>query len=562
MIKTQINIPSDDKLTPILSEMSGIVTGSEVLRASPNLIPSLYSGPPIHTWAMNHAKGELTEALTERFMTEGFFERTGNWVPGTPASIGRTGIDGLLFKTDTKGYVRDMMVTETKYGSSKLGNTKDGVQMGTRWVQQRLHQTSEMYQRLYEAAENGISKGTFRGSKMSSNSVHVPLRNGEQAIVWKKNGKVYYYTKSQVQPNEVRTQIGRTKTYVQAAAEGRISIKTRIFRYKVDGNEHVFTLCDTKTGIEKTYRGKFENLPPRMQRLIKHEFEKLFSKGRSPEEARKLAEKACKDPDFFRSMNRDARWSWRQGFDVNTIRLAGGAFVITAAISALMDWQRGQRIDWEKALVTGTLGGTSAAAGYYVGTQIQSLLYATKAGQSILRSIPIRSLAGKSGTSLLGGVAGGAATQAIFLYGLYFLGYSDLKSANRCMIAGGLGTAGGAGAAATAMALVVANGSAGTGAAIAGLAGMAQTNAAMAVLGGGTIASGGGGMALGATVLSGGTAVVVIAVMAGTMVVFKKLDEKEQRTVLEGRLEITNKRVAEGRQVEWTHNSPPLCFDA
>jgi hypothetical protein len=245
---------------------------------------------------------------------------------------------------------------------------------------------------------------------------------------------------------------------------------------------------------------------------------------------------------------------------VNTIRLAGGAFVISATISAIMDWQRGQSIDWGKALATGSLGGTSATTGYYVGTQIQALLYATKAGQSILRSMPIRSLAGKSGSALLGGVVGGTATQAVFLYGLYFLGYSDLRSANRAMIAGGLGTIGGTGASAATMALVVKFGSAGTGIAISELAGVTQTNAAMAVLGGGTIANCGGGMAIGALV-SGGIVLASFAVVwAGTMVVFKKRDEKEQRTILEGRLEITKQRVSEGRQDEWTHNTPSIVF--
>jgi len=115
-------------------------------------------------------------------------------------------------------------------------------------------------------------------------------------------------------------------------------------------------------------------------------------------------------------------------------------------------------------------------------------------------------------TSLLSSMAGGVATSAFLSYGAYFLGYADLKTANRQMIIGTAST--GAGAAFTCGAMWVATtwGTAGTGTAISSLSGAAASNAAMAWLGGGTVASGGGGMAAGAAVLTGGAAIAIAGV--------------------------------------------------
>ena len=126
-------------------------------------------------------------------------------------------------------------------------------------------------------------------------------------------------------------------------------------------------------------------------------------------------------------------------------------------------------------------------------------------------------------------LSGNLVTGAMFSYGAYFLGYSDLRTANRNMIATAGGTAVGALAGVTAMGVVSTFATASTGTAISALSGAAATNATLAWFGGGAIAAGGGGMALGAAVLTGGTAAVVMAAGAGIMYLFHLDDENTER---------------------------------
>ncbi len=136
------------------------------------------------------------------------------------------------------------------------------------------------------------------------------------------------------------------------------------------------------------------------------------------------------------------------------------------------------------------------------------------------------------------GMVGGA----VSAYGSYFLGYGNLKSANRSMVASAAsyGTYAIGGAYLGATALLPATSIAGiigatasTGTAISGLSGAALTNATLAWIGGGTLASGGGGMAAGTALLTtvSATGVGIVAVGIGVSVtyLYTLSDEKVER---------------------------------
>ena len=111
---------------------------------------------------MNPIKGYFTESLMETFVTKGFLHETGKWVSGTPARIGNKGIDGLFFHTDRSGNIRDLLVEEAKYGSSKLGMTASGRQMSESWINPRLNQIKNIYAKLAkELSDNKVHRGSI-----------------------------------------------------------------------------------------------------------------------------------------------------------------------------------------------------------------------------------------------------------------------------------------------------------------------------------------------------------------------------------------------------------------
>jgi hypothetical protein len=67
---------------------------------------------------------------------------------------GQTGIDGVYKNASPPP---DYIITETKYGTSQLGNTADGLQMSDNWVSNRLvDKVGDVDARLIEnAMRNG-----------------------------------------------------------------------------------------------------------------------------------------------------------------------------------------------------------------------------------------------------------------------------------------------------------------------------------------------------------------------------------------------------------------------
>ncbi|MCK5720646.1 MAG: hypothetical protein KAH84_11975 [Thiomargarita sp.] len=194
-----------------------------------------------------------------------------------------------------------------------------------------------------------------------------------------------------------------------------------------------------------------------------------------------------------------------------------GAFELFSQLSS------GQELDLKRLGNMTALGGISTYAGTFTGTLIQ---HSIVNNQSQLLSKLAKS---RSFAPLSSGFTGGMMASAVFAYGAYFLGYSDLKMANRNMIAGGVGAAAGTLASATTFGLIATFGTASTGTAIASLSGAAATNATLAAIGGGTLATGGGGVAAGATILTGGTILIVIGVGASIMYMYNLGDEETER---------------------------------
>ena len=131
-------------------------------------------------------KGQHGRVAHEPHDDGGVFPETGRWIAGTPARIGRTGIDGLFFKTDRLGYVKDMLVAEAKFGQSQLAMTRSGKQFGEAWINTRLLRTAKNYSDLGEQIRsNKLYRATsFARLKAGNRVMVVPLRSNASAHVW------------------------------------------------------------------------------------------------------------------------------------------------------------------------------------------------------------------------------------------------------------------------------------------------------------------------------------------------------------------------------------------
>jgi len=83
----------------------------------------------------NAEKGVFGEAKADEFMAEKGYKK----LNGDPVKVGDEplgqGIDGVWKNPHPPP---DYVITEAKYGSSKLGNTQDGPQMSDKWINNRL----------------------------------------------------------------------------------------------------------------------------------------------------------------------------------------------------------------------------------------------------------------------------------------------------------------------------------------------------------------------------------------------------------------------------------------
>lgn len=416
--------------------------------ASVSHAPLLHEGSTLAHYPMNPIKGRLTESIANRTVSDGFLSGTGKWIPGSPARIGNTGIDGLYFHTDRTGNIRDVLVTEAKYDTSRLSTTTTGRQMGAKWTSERLYRTSRMYSNLKEEISRKSVSRYFKSK--GKNTIKVPLRNGNVAEVWRTNdGLAFFSNDKNVSVVEIELQSRRVSQGLKLRAEGKIPYRSRIIRYKSVGKQHQISITslDAKTGMKnkvEKIEGRYKDLPDKFRKMLHSEFEKVFCKmGKSRLDARKLADSACKDPKFLKSMRRDARWTWKAGLDrqagVVAIKAGCAAFIFDISLRYIVT----KNIYLKQSANIGALGTLSTFVGRYADTQVDTLLCTTRIGQNILKRIPLRAVAGTPIPKLIGNVAGGIAASAVFAYGLYLLGYSDLKTANRTMFASGVGISGG-----------------------------------------------------------------------------------------------------------------------
>ncbi|MDI1476413.1 hypothetical protein [Polyangium sp. y55x31] len=480
----------------------------------------------IEAWRMNAPKGVVGERLMSDIFTRGVAERGGApWCALSPDRPGGTGIDGLFVRVGRNGQLHSLMVTEAKFGSSRLGKTLSGLQMSDAWTRPRLATTA----RLYEDAACAMERGrVLVGAPEGSNSLLVPLGGGHSANVQSTAHGVLVDAPRGVSRHAILKQLQATSSILQRAARGKLAYRTRLFRIEATGDE--FNVCierlDPKTGaplkITAQFRGSYARLPREIRPLLKGAIRQaLVDHGTDPGRAEGLTREVLRNPRVLNQLDLTrARW-WRVGFDRGLVLSVLGATASAGGRALMREVGAGGKIDWKPVLRDVGIAALGAGVGYVTARQVQVLLVATPAGRNIASALAVRG-ASTTAVGALGSAAAGLASSAVVALGLYLSGAIDGRGARVMATAGAAGAVASVALSAGAFATAAAVGTAGTGTAIGTLSGAAFKSAALAWFGCG------GGMAVGGAVLTGGAALVGIAASYGVGALSRHLDERAQ----------------------------------
>ena len=466
-------------------------------------------------------KGGLGESLAERVYLNSVLGRS-RWQSLTPRS-GPQGLDHVFIKTDKLGRPVDLMVAESKFRSSQLGMTADGVQMGHKWTTTRLLALGNRY------ADAALAESAMvRPCPLSARHVcKVQLPDGSTGCFWRHHAKdAWKYDGAAESLASARKQAGLYGEYLQATGQGSISYRTRIFHIQPHGDDLLVTVrqadnLQSSVGVRtlpKTEEFVLKNAwgaKGQISAEVRDDIARTLMRkcGFAEGEARDFSSRLCR---HAAASELAEPFSMASYLARNTALMGGAATLIdmTLQLGTTGTIHAGHTL--ESAGIA-TLGGAAA-----LGTE--QLAMRSAAFRSTMSSVVPTAL----GRTLLRGGVAFAMVDASAGYVRVALGNGTMQEANRNTLVATGASLGGALAGSSALSLMAAYGTASTGTAIATLSGAAATNASLAAFGGGAVAAGGGGMALGAAAIGG--IVTLGAIGAGYLIYkgFELYDEYQE----------------------------------
>ena len=476
------------------------------------------------TIAPTRAKGTLGESFASKVYLRNALNHSG-WHEVSPRSAPQ-GLDHVFIQTDNVGMLRDMLIAESKFGTSRLGNTKDGVQMGESWTNARMRKLAANYQKVSLLTPEVSQKCPLK----PANAIDVILPGEKKVTFWQasKEGEWRFSGTKEDLPNakKLAKQYGE---YMSGAADGKISFRKRVFHIEPKGSDLAVSVYDAADLADSTaYKSAREvtsftlknawSHDARMLRSSKDEIAKMIqgkTQGISDAEARAYAEEVIRHT----SPNGLAK-----GYSLgkSLAKSSGIAGAIGGGLSLGMQALSGEGVSFAQ------IGSSAAilAGSSLVGSTAQIV---SRNSTGIVKSLS-GTLGGVGTASRFvgGGAALGAAfalidAKAFFESNMTAYDFSQSVSLAIC----------GPAASGVVFGLVAAYGTAGTGAAISTLSGAAAYNATMAAIGGGPLAVGGGGMLAGGLALGG----VAVLATAAVYVCFRMYDKSQEEKRIQLKLE-------------------------
>ena len=500
---------------------SGITAYSSMLSNAPAALARTY------VMGSTSAKGIIGESMAAKSFLQTSLQKSGNWHSISPR-IGPNGIDHIFLKIDPETALpKDIIVGESKYNTSQLGITTDGLQLTSRWTSPRLRAMGNRYYQLSNVTT--IQKAPILGGQ---HEMKIVLKNGKEVCFWRMNSNdSWKFSGDHGELKEAQKLAKAYGQYLSAAGEGKIIYRSRLFQIIPQGNDIVVVVKDASrlemlrdaNKLPETRRIVLSNvLEKRLSRDIELEIAKNLKNkfpGYSEKELADLAKK-------INSTARNVITPYGKLHMLGTFAAhAGVASILAVAVDVSIQYFSAGSINAEKVMFTGgtvffgTLGAQYLEAGLTQWCITQGLFKSL--GHTLGCSA---SLLG----STLSSATGGFLVGVLFAYGSWYMGYVDLETANRMTVASGIGTGLGIAVGWGTLAAISAWGTASTGTAIATLSGAAATKASLALLGGGALAAGGGGAAIGSVILTGGVALVIIAGTGAVMIVYHVIDRKQE----------------------------------
>ncbi len=404
---------------------------------------------------------------------------------------------------------RGLVVGESKYGSSVLGLTKDGVQMGNAWRNKRLVAIGTRYAHIADSAIK-----CERMPLLAKHKLNVTI-GGKDVFFWR-NGSLDSW-KFSGDLSELPKAQKMAKVYAKhftAAGRNVISYKARIFLIKPQGDDVVVSILDANNIENKNLK----QLTSTREVVIKGGMSRKITKDAvldlagdlkgkmnlAESEALEYANKIAKDTNARIILNN--KFSYLK----DSLKYSGKTALAAAAIDVTIQCITTGEVDARKVLVSaGVSGGAVATASglqYLALRQSKSLTpILSKAGMSVSKAALQRGI----GTTV------GFCGACLYDVALYFIEDQSVDELGQNLSITAASSLAGLGASAGALGLATAIGTASTGTAISSLSGAAASKAALAWLGGGAVSAGGGGTVVGMAVVGGVAAVAAVAVGGG-----------------------------------------------
>ena len=197
----------------------------------------------------NPIKGKFGEALNDIDYID-LLRKTG-WAVDSPR-LAPQGLDGFVKKFDDSGKLMDVISVETKYNTSQLGSTKDGIQMSKDWNNPRIKRDIiDKVDEFIEADKAGLVEIALEKPNPASIKEYYNIDKDSFYYVDKATGKKMFYPgKESYQIFDSRINQGvRTNTSLRKYVETG-SYRRREVRYIPDLENRTLTrvLYDIQDG--------------------------------------------------------------------------------------------------------------------------------------------------------------------------------------------------------------------------------------------------------------------------------------------------------------------------
>lgn len=211
---------------------------------------------PVSSSSFNALKGVVGEYSTQMDYLDRL-TRTG-WTSVTPRT-GSQGLDHFFMKFNSRGYVEDVLIVETKMGTrsvkQSLGMTSDGKQMSQTWVQRRIERSIlAKYDEIIQL--DGLNEIEVVHQVPKENLISSKFTIDKEAFYFTKkgDGTIYFYDRAQ-KYIYIDVRIGQTKSTKNAIQDfsDYNLYKRRVVKYVPDSAQGLIQetyVVVTKNGID------------------------------------------------------------------------------------------------------------------------------------------------------------------------------------------------------------------------------------------------------------------------------------------------------------------------